>query len=1077
MVDPDAGLGIIAAFGPGSGPVGEPARIAPTTGPGASEPPIVPMPRVHLRAPHDDTRLILPTPPALPGPSGQPSRYQLIGELARGGMGAILQGRDPDLGRDLVLKVIREEHRDQPELVCRFVEEAQIAGQLQHPGIVPVYELGRLPDGRLFIAMKLVRGRTLAALLETRWSPDEDRMRFLSIFEQVCQTMAYAHARGVIHRDLKPSNVMVGSFGEVQVMDWGLAKVLEPGEAAKPGPAFAPKDDSAAVRTLRTGSVMESRTGSVLGTPSYMAPEQARGAMDTLDERADVFSLGSILCEILTGRPAFAGESGVEVYRKAERADLADAQARLDACGADPELVALARSCLSAAPKHRPRDAGMVVAGLTAYLQGVERRLREAELAHARAEARAVGERRRRFLASALAVTVLGTTLIGAAGWAWLDHDRRNRDGVRGAAVDAALAYASRKREQARASGRDPVPWVEATEAARRAESLLAGGDARPEERERVRAFLAGLVREREAADAVEKDRRIVERLAAILNDFGVHSDHAKADAEYASAFREYGVDLDRLEPGEAGKVLAASPAAADLASALDQWASLRRGRALHNASGAERLDATARLADPDPWRNRLRDTLGRREGDPARRLESLEKLAATADVERLPVASTTRLATSLAFLGRREKAIQLLRRSQTAHRNDFWVNADLGRELIASGRPDEAVRFFAVATGVRPTSGIALSGLGRSLLLGGQQAEAAEVFRELIRLRPDDALARVALGSALLALGEPHEAAAEFGEATRMRAEDWMVRDQIALAYSDRGDWSSAVEEQAEAVRRFPTSAVAHKALAHALQSAGRIDEAIAEFREAVRIDPLFSSAYLFLGRAMIETGDYQAAIDALARVAPGPPSMDASLSPTALSARARQMMALEPRLPAILEGCEQPTDPEEGVAFARLAFARQEPLAAAELWFEAFTASPELAADLASGNRFQAARAAALAGCERGAGIGGIETPSRSRWRRQSIDWLKADLAASAAILEMGPSVQRATISRRLGRWQVDPCLAGLRDERPLSTLPESERQALTEFWRRVEDARAGATTPRVPDSEAQKKSRDRL
>ena len=256
-----------------------------------------------------------------------------------------------------------------------------------------------------------------------------------------------------------------------------------------------------------------------------------------------------------------------------------------------------------------------------------------------------------------------------------------------------------------------------------------------------MRAFLADLIRERDAAEAAEKDRRIVERLAAILNDFGVHGDDRKADAEYASAFRAYGVDLDALDPAAAGRVLAASPAAADLASALDQWAFLRRGRALRDPVGAERLVAMARAADPDPWRNRLRDTLGRMEGGPARRLEALERLAATADVDHLPVASVTRLAASLAFLGRRGTAIALLRRAQSSHRDDFWVNADLARELMATGRAEEAVRFFAVAAGVRPRSGLALSGLGKALLLSGQPAEAADTFREVTRLRPDDAL------------------------------------------------------------------------------------------------------------------------------------------------------------------------------------------------------------------------------------------------------------------------------------------------------------------------------------------------
>ena len=362
--------------------------------------------------------------------------------------------------------------------------------------------------------------------------------------------MAYAHDRGVIHRDLKPSNIMVGSFGEVQVMDWGLAKVLNQGGVADEEKAILATGDVSAVSTLRSVSrAMESRAGSVLGTPSYMAPEQARGVLDTLDERADVFALGSILCEILTGQPAFVGEGGAEIYRKAERADLADALARLDACNADRELVALARSCLAAAPKHRPSDAGVVVAGLTAYLRGVEGRLREAEIAHARAETQAAGERRRRLLTLALAGSVLATVLIGAAGWGWIEHERKRRETALVAAVDGALADASKKRELARASGSDPVPWVEAIETARRAESLLDSDGPGNGLRDRVHAFVVELVQERDVLAASEKDRRIVERLAATLNDLAVHNDEVKTEAEFASAFRAYGVDLDQQDP------------------------------------------------------------------------------------------------------------------------------------------------------------------------------------------------------------------------------------------------------------------------------------------------------------------------------------------------------------------------------------------------------------------------------------------------------------------------------------------------------------------------------------------------
>src|SRR5439155_5812272 len=179
-------------------------------------------------------------------------RYQLQGEIARGGMGAILRGRDVDLGRELAIKVLLESQRHNPEVLRRFVEEAQIGGQLQHPGVVPVYELGAFPDRRPYFAMKLVKGLTLASLLRERAGPAQDLPRFLGIFEQVCQTMAYAHARGVIHRDLKPSNIMVGSFGEVQVVDWGLAKVLPQGGTADERRPAEPA--ISVIRTVRSGS-------------------------------------------------------------------------------------------------------------------------------------------------------------------------------------------------------------------------------------------------------------------------------------------------------------------------------------------------------------------------------------------------------------------------------------------------------------------------------------------------------------------------------------------------------------------------------------------------------------------------------------------------------------------------------------------------------------------------------------------------------------------------------------------------------------------------------------------------------
>ncbi len=204
---------------------------------------------------------------ATPGPGEEPGpiviaagafadgsiRYRVDGEIARGGMGTVLKGRDADLGRDVALKILRDDYRDDTNMVRRFVEEAQIGGQLQHPGLVPIYELGTLADRRPFFAMKLVKGHTLAQLLAQRGGPADGLPRFLVIFQAVCQTMAYAHARGVIHRDLKPSNVMVGSFGEVQVMDWGLAKVLPRGGVVDDARAGQTRDETV-IATARSGS-------------------------------------------------------------------------------------------------------------------------------------------------------------------------------------------------------------------------------------------------------------------------------------------------------------------------------------------------------------------------------------------------------------------------------------------------------------------------------------------------------------------------------------------------------------------------------------------------------------------------------------------------------------------------------------------------------------------------------------------------------------------------------------------------------------------------------------------------------
>jgi WD40 repeat protein len=345
-------------------------------------------------------------------------RFQVGHELARGGMGVIYCARDHSLGRDVAVKILHERYQVDSLVGQRFLDEARITAQLQHPAIPPVFEVGRLDDGRPYLAMKLIKGRTLENLLKERPEPASDRGRFLAAFQQVCQAVGYAHNKHILHRDLKPANVMVGAFGEVQVMDWGLAKLMPPGGA---GHESATAIETSGGTVIEISRPCDSGTlaGSMLGTPAFMAPEQAGGELDRLDKRTDVFGLGAILCVILTGEPPYTGKSGEDLRLMAIRGKLAEAEARLEQCGADRKLVELCRACLSAEREDRPRDAGAVAAAVAGYLAGVEERARQAEVDRAAAEVRSAEQRKRRRVQLTLAATILLALVGGMVATAW----------------------------------------------------------------------------------------------------------------------------------------------------------------------------------------------------------------------------------------------------------------------------------------------------------------------------------------------------------------------------------------------------------------------------------------------------------------------------------------------------------------------------------------------------------------------------------------------------------------------------------------------------------------------------------
>jgi serine/threonine-protein kinase len=804
-------------------------------------------------------------------------------------MGVIIKGHDSDLGRDLAVKVLLEQHRENPDLIRRFVEEAQISGQLQHPGVVPVYELGTLADHRPYFAMKLVKGRTLAVLLAERADPAEEQPRLLGIFEQVCLTMAYAHVRGVIHRDLKPSNIMVGSFGEVQVMDWGLAKVLPQDEVANDKKAGRNHHETV-IQTGRTGTDAElSQAGSIMGTPAYMPPEQASGDLDRLDERADVFALGSILCEILTGRPAFTGRTVGEIQRKSARGDLTDAFALLDACGADAELAGLARECLACEPEDRPRNAGVVTERLTAYLTGVQERLRTAELARVEAQARAEEEAKRRVLADALAqkaqahaveegrrrrlqvglaASVLALTIVGGIAITASLHHRQ----ARAAQVELALNETTLLRDQALKAPDDLSRWQGAREAIKRVEVAL-GDDGNAQARLR----LDDLRREVEiGAAAAGRDRELLDALAEIRSGH-LGAKPGVTDVAYAEAFRRAGIDIDRLTPAEAAAQLRARPAAVvlPLLPYLDTWSLVRR----NDEQPSERWQrplAVARSADSDDYRNRLRALVER--SDIRKQSAALRALAADRKVAELPPASILQLASALREAGAQAEAVSLLESSAQRYPDDVWINYHLAQILAGlPPRREDAVRYYTAARALRPESA---HNLGHLLDQMGRGEDAIATFRALVKLRPAEARNIGCLGTTLLARqqreeglktldqaiaaaretigrrpsdageyhilghllairGDENGAIAAYRNALRIEPGHTGALPSLVTILRKRGDQDAIIAFLRPAIRARPEYAWSHGILSSALQAKGDPDGAIAEIREAIRLDP----------------------------------------------------------------------------------------------------------------------------------------------------------------------------------------------------------------------------------------------
>jgi serine/threonine-protein kinase len=825
-------------------------------------------------------------------PQGRGS-YQILGEIARGGMGVVMKGHDTDLGRDVAMKVLHRDLAERPEVLQRFVEEAQIGGQLQHPGIVPVYELGLMADERPYFTMKLVKGRTFAVLLSERKVASDERRKLLDVFESVCQTMAYAHSRGVIHRDLKPANVMVGAFGEVQVVDWGLAKVLKSGGTADE--KRAKQSQISIIETVRSegsGSGSHSMSGSVMGTPAYMPPEQARGEVEKLDERSDVFSLGAILCEILTGQPPYVGEHERTIEQSAA-AKLDDATKRLDDCDADQELVALTKDCLAPAKQARPRSAQVLAQRIHDYLTSVEERARQAQVEAAESRVKAAEERRARKLTVSLAASVLVTVLVAGGGWAWMSSEKARRERDTETQVNAALNEATLNRGEGK--------WAEALASVERAQGLADSGAASKELHARVAADLAAIERDAELA---QENKALARNNAALLNELAdvrqpegdkiYPTDWKRLDASYRDSFARHGLEPDDPDEQVAARALRARGISTELAATLDEWSLVRR--AADNPDGSAHLSTVADFVDDDALRKRVRAVVRGRD------VGALKAIAGEVDLTALPAPTLRLLGVALLRAGATAEAVGVLRQARLSNPADFVLAMDLGRALTDRGASgaQEVTRHLQAALALRHDSVEAWHELGRSLEEPLHEHERAlALFQEAVRHWPQDGHLRFHLGYDLECVGRKDEAVDSYHQAIMLDPQDARALDNLgsllgsrgqideSIKYSmlaiehdpklangyfhlanglagkhDAGELDEAIENYCIAIDLNPSVAIYRDNAGIAFARKGRPDDAIASHRRAIELDPNLASAYDNLGALLATEGQVDEAL-----------------------------------------------------------------------------------------------------------------------------------------------------------------------------------------------------------------------
>jgi tetratricopeptide (TPR) repeat protein len=783
------------------------------------------------------------TPPltaARPGLPARVGRYRVLRLLGEGGMGTVYEAEQDSPRRAVALKVIRP-GLVAPPLLRRFAQEAQILGRLHHPGIAQIYDAGLAEDGQPFFALELVRGEPLD---EHAHRQSLDAAGRLELLARVCDAVQHAHEQGVVHRDLKPGNVLVDEAGQPKVLDFGVARATD--------------------ADLLT-STAHTRTGQLVGTPSYMSPEQVAADPAAVDRRSDVYTLGVILYELLTGRLPYPLQhlplpEVAWVIREQEPVRLGALDRRLRG-----DVETIVAKALEKDRARRYQSAAELAADVRRHLSNEPIKARPPSALY---QLRKFARRHKALVATT--AVFLGLLLGGGAVTAWqevrLAHAERDQaleQARRGQEAREALVRAEVLREQARAE-RDSRKWAQAREQAERALALAEGGPTAEE-------LVAQVKRVRGELDEEQKDRRLVADIEAARL---VQAETLTGEGRFASeraiprfqeAFRAYGLPVGQGDPAAAAARLRRRPAEVRQAvnAALDDWLDLAARP--QNRASEPHLDWLRALVAAELDEGGLREIRAAcQEQDPGKRRVALERLAAAPDVHQLPPDTLTRLARRLVDAQSPSSAVQLLRRAWRQYPADFWVSHDLGETLTMTEplRWAEAVRYLTAAVALRPDSPGVHNNLGRALQEGKQFDEAIACFQKAIALDPKLAGPHSNLGLVLKGKGRVDEAIACYRQAIALDPKFALPHTNLGNALQDKGRLDEAIASHRRAVALDPKSVLANNNLGNALYRKGQFDEAVASLREALAIDPNYAPAHTNLGLVHAARGRLDEAI-----------------------------------------------------------------------------------------------------------------------------------------------------------------------------------------------------------------------